>query len=86
MAPIYPSLAQKAGISGVVRLEAIIGKDGTIQKLRVLDGHPMLPKAALQAVQQWRYEPTLFHGGHPVEVSTWINVVFSMKEETEPKK
>jgi len=75
VAPVYPPIAQQARISGVVRLDAIIAKNGTIQKLRVLDGHPLLVQAALQAVKQWGYEPTLVHGS-PVEVITEISIVF----------
>jgi protein TonB len=74
--PIYPPVARTARISGTVRLEAIIAKDGTIQNLRVVgQAHPLLIQAALQAVQQWRYEPTLL-SGEPVEVETIIDVVF----------
>ncbi len=85
VAPVYPPIAQQARISGNVRLEAIIGKSGTIQRLRVLGGHPLLVQAAIQAVQQWRYEPTVVDG-EPVEVITEINVVFRMLEKNGPKE
>ncbi|NIP13689.1 MAG: TonB family protein, partial [Pseudomonas stutzeri] len=75
VAPVYPSIAQEAGIRGTVRLEALIAKDGAIETLRVLDGHLFLVQPALRAVQQWRYEPTLVKG-EPVEVITEINVAF----------
>ena len=67
--PIYPPLAKQARIQGVVRLNAIIGKDGTIQNLTVASGHPLLVPAALEAVKQWVYKPTLLNG-EPVEVVT----------------
>jgi len=75
--PEYPPLAKMARIQGTVRLEAIISKDGTIQDLKVLSGHPLLVKAALDAVKQWRYQPTLLNG-EPVEVVTEIDVNFTL--------
>ncbi len=77
--PIYPPLARQTRISGTVRLHAIIGKDGTIQQLEVLSGHPLLQQAALDAVRQWRYQPTLLNG-EPVEVDTTIDVIFSLNQ------
>lgn len=75
--PIYPPIAKQARIQGTVRLEAIIAKDGSIQNLRVVEGHPLLVQSAVQAVQQWRYQPTLLNN-EPVEVETIINVIFKM--------
>ncbi|HTQ57703.1 MAG TPA: energy transducer TonB [Bryobacteraceae bacterium] len=75
--PIYPPLAKQARISGVVRLDAIIGKDGTIQNLHVISGHPLLVPAALEAVKQWVYQPTLLNG-EAVEVVTQIDVNFTL--------
>ncbi len=75
--PEYPPLAKMARIQGTVKLEAIIAKDGTIQDLKVLSGHPLLVKAALDAVKQWRYQPTLLNG-QPVEVVTEIDVNFTL--------
>ena len=77
--PEYPPLAKMARIQGVVRLEAIISKEGTIQDLKVLSGHPLLVKSALEAVQRWRYQPTLLNG-EPVEVVTDIDVNFTLSE------
>jgi TonB family protein len=74
--PVYPPLARQTRISGTVRLHAIIGKDGTIQSLEVMSGHPLLQQAALDAVRQWRYQPTLLNG-EPVDVDTTIDVIFS---------
>ena len=75
--PEYPPLAKMARIQGTVRLEAVIAKDGTIQDLKVLSGHPLLVQAALDAVKQWRYQPTLLNGD-PVEVVTEIDVNFTL--------
>ncbi len=75
--PAYPPLASRARIQGTVVLEAIIAKDGSVQNLRVIEGHPMLVQAAVQAVQQWRYQPTILNN-EPVEVETIINVVFKL--------
>ena len=77
--PEYPPLAKMARIQGTVRLEAIISKDGTIQDLKVIQGHPLLVKAALEAVQRWRYQPTLLNG-EPVEVVTEIDVNYTLAE------
>ncbi|HET7150846.1 MAG TPA: TonB family protein [Candidatus Acidoferrum sp.] len=77
--PIYPPLARQTRISGTVRLHAIISKDGTIQQLEVISGHPLLQQAALDAVRQWRYQPTLLNG-EPVEVDTTIDVIFSLNQ------
>ena len=75
--PVYPPLAKSARIQGTVQLSAVIGKDGNIQELAVIEGHPMLIQAAMAAVQQWQYKPTMLNG-QPVEVATQINVVFSL--------
>jgi protein TonB len=75
--PIYPPLAKQARISGHVLLNAIIGKDGTIQNLTVASGHPLLIPAALEAVKQWVYQPTLLNND-PVEVVTQIDVNFTL--------
>ena len=55
--PQYPPLARQARIQGSVVLQAVISKDGTIQGLRLVSGHPMLAPAAIDAVKQWRYKP-----------------------------
>jgi protein TonB len=75
--PQYPPLAKQARIQGVVVLQALIGKDGTITNLHVVSGHPMLTNAALEAVKEWKYKP-YFLNGEPVEVETTINVNFSL--------
>jgi protein TonB len=75
--PQYPPLARQARVSGTVKLHAIIAKDGTVQELQVMGGHPLLIQAALDAVRQWRYRPTLLNG-EPVEVDTTIDVIFTL--------
>lgn len=75
--PTYPPLARQARIQGSVVLQAVIAKDGTIQNLRLVSGHPMLAPAAIDAVKQWRYKP-YFLNGEPVEVETQITVNFTL--------
>jgi len=77
--PQFPSLALQTKTQGTVRLHAIISRDGRITSLDVLSGHPFLVKAALDAVRQWRYRPTLLNG-EPVEVETSITVIFRLRE------
>ena len=77
--PAYPPLARQVRISGTVRLTGQIGKDGTIQKLSVMSGHPLLIPAALEAVRQWVYRPTILNG-EPVEVITTIDVNFTLTQ------
>lgn len=75
--PVYPPLARQTRVSGTVRLRVTIGKDGAVQQLEVLSGHPLLVQSAMDAVKQWRYKPTLLNGA-PVEVDTEIDVNFSL--------
>jgi len=75
--PLYPDDARKARVQGTVRLHVIIGKDGSIEQMEVASGHPMLVQAAIDAVRQWRYRPTLLNG-EPVEVDTTIDVIFML--------
>src|SRR6202047_3528714 len=77
--PVYPPLARQTRISGTVRLHAIISKSGSVESLEVLSGHPLLVRAAMDAVQQWKYKPTLLNG-EPVEVDTTIDVIFSLNQ------
>jgi TonB family protein len=79
MPPEYPKEARKKGISGTVRLHVIVAKDGSIEQLEVMSGHPLLQQAALDAVRQWRYQPTLLNGS-PVEVDTTIDVIFAFNQ------
>jgi protein TonB len=75
--PVYPPLAKQARISGTVHFTAIIGRDGTIQNLQLISGHPLLVPAAREAVIQWVYRPTMLNG-EPVEVITQIDVNFTL--------
>ncbi len=75
--PPYPPLARETRVQGEVRLHAIISRDGSITSLDVISGHPLLVRAALDAVRQWRYRPTMLNG-EPVEVETFITVVFQL--------
>ena len=77
--PLYPLPARQLRISGTVHLLGIIAKDGTIQKLQVLSGHPLLRQAALDAVSQWVYRPT-FLNNQAVEVEAPIDVVFTLSQ------
>jgi protein TonB len=73
--PLYPPIARQARVQGAVELRAIISKNGTIENLLVVSGHPMLSAAAIEAVRQWRYRPYLLNG-EPIEVETEITVNF----------
>jgi protein TonB len=71
--PAYPPAAKQARIQGVVVLEAEISKEGTIDNLKVITGHPLLIQAATDAVKQWRYKPMMLNN-EPVPVVTTITV------------
>jgi len=73
--PQYPPLARQARIQGNVVLHAVIDKDGRVGELQVISGHPLLVQSALEAVKNWRYQPTQLNGD-PVEVDTTITVTF----------
>jgi protein TonB len=75
--PTYPPLARQARIQGVVILQAQISKEGNIQNLQLISGHPMLAPAAIEAVKQWKYKPYLLNG-EPVEVDTQVQVNFTL--------
>jgi len=75
--PEYPPLARQARIQGTVILRAIINREGRIENLQLLSGHPMLVQAAIDAVRQWRYRPYVLND-QPVEVETQITVNFTL--------
>jgi protein TonB len=77
--PAYPALARAARVQGTVRIQALIARDGSIGDLQVLSGPPLLIAAAMEAVKQWRYQPTLLNG-EPVEVVTEILVTFALSQ------
>ncbi len=78
-APVYPPLARASRIEGMVVLSAVVAKDGSIAGLQTISGHPLLVRAALEAVSKWRYEPTVIDG-QPVEVATRITVTFKLDD------
>jgi protein TonB len=75
--PAYPTIAKAARVQGTVRIEAVIATNGAIRNLQVMSGPPLLVQAAVAAVQQWRYQPTLL-SSVPVEVATEIDVNFTL--------
>jgi len=75
--PAYPEMAKQVRVQGVVEFTAIIGKTGSIEHLQLVRGHPLLVKAAEEAILQWKYKPTLLNG-EPVEVITDIVVNFTL--------
>lgn len=77
VAPQYPLIAQRAQVEGVVVLEAVLDETGRVDRMRVLRSEPLLDEAAVQAVRQWRYTPTLLNG-IPVPVLMTITVKFSL--------
>jgi periplasmic protein TonB len=76
--PVYPPIARITRTQGIVVLEAVINKEGTIDTLRVLSGHPVLAQAAMDAVKQWRYRPTILNGD-PIDVLTTVTVTFTLQ-------
>jgi TonB family protein len=76
--PVYPETAKLARIQGPVKFAARIGKDGSVESLHLVSGHPLLVKGAEDAVIQFRYKPTLVNG-QPVVVATEITVNFTLK-------
>ena len=79
--PVYPVSMRQAGREGVVPIDAIIGRDGTVTSVRVLSAqvHPDFAIAAVDAVRQWRFSPTLLNGA-PVEVVMTVSVRFSLSD------
>jgi TonB family protein len=76
--PVYPEEAKAAGIQGVVILDCVIGEDGTVIETLVLESVPELDQAAIDAVMQWLYEPTLLNG-EPVEVEMTVTITFTLR-------
>jgi protein TonB len=77
--PAYPPLARSTRVQGTVEFTALISKEGRIENLQLVHGHPLLVNAAREAVLQWRYRPTLLNG-EPVEVITDIVVNFTLAQ------
>jgi protein TonB len=76
--PTYPPFAKTARMAGVVRLIALIGKDGAVQDVQIVSGNPVLARAAVDAVRQWVYRPTVIEG-NPREVSAPIELNFTLE-------
>jgi len=76
--PIYPPLAKQTHREGRVELRAIIGTDGTVRSLEIVAGDPLLERSAVEAVQQWRYKPTILNG-QAVEIDTYITVIYTVQ-------
>jgi TonB family protein len=77
--PVYPPAAKAAGIQGPVVMDVIIGRDGYVREIRVTSGDPALTQAAVDAVKQWIYKPTMLNGS-PVEVQTMVTVNFALAQ------
>ena len=77
--PRYPQEAKDKNIQGVVKLQAIVAKDGSVKKLTVISGDPLLAKSSLETVKHWRYQPTLVDG-KAVEVKTVVEINFSLAD------
>ena len=75
--PQYPPLARQARIQGIVVLRAMISREGKIENLQVITGHPLLVKSAMDAVLQWRYRP-YYLNNEPVELETQVTVNFTL--------
>lgn len=76
--PVYPLLALKTRVSGTVVIQAIIDEVGRVESIEVVEGHPLLVEAAVDAIQQWRYSPTLLNG-EPLPVSARVTVIFTLR-------
>jgi protein TonB len=78
VSPVYPELALRGRVEGQVVIEAVIGPTGDVQETRVLKAKPLLTEAALAAVRQWKYTPTLLNG-RPVPVVMTVTVTFTLR-------
>jgi protein TonB len=76
--PLYPAIARAANVSGVVILEATIGEDGNVRDVRPIRSIPLLDQAAVDAVRQWRFTPTLLNN-QPVAVLMTVTVAFNLQ-------
>ena len=85
-APVYPRLARQARISGAVRMAVWISADGDVEGIRLMSGHPLLVKAAMDAVRQWLYRPTAVWHGRPADVVTTVTVNFDLRSDGAPEQ
>jgi protein TonB len=81
VAPVYPALARAANVQGIVIMEARIEQDGSVGDAKVIKSIPLLDQAALDAVKQWRFTPTLLNG-QPVAVTMTLTINFALGENT----
>lgn len=77
--PVYPDIARNARVQGTVTLEAVLDTSGNVTQLRVVHSEPLLDRAALDAVRQWKYSPTMY-GGRPVSVLMTITIRFTLNQ------
>jgi protein TonB len=78
VAPVYPAIARQARVQGTVVIQAVIGVDGAVRDAQVQNSVPLLDQSALDAVRQWRYQPTLLNGV-PVSVIMTVSVRFTLE-------
>lgn len=76
--PIYPHIAIASRVSGIVVLDVRVDEDGNVENIRVFSGHPLLREAAVEAVRQWKYSPTILNG-EPVPVVATVTVIFTLR-------
>jgi protein TonB len=81
--PIYPPLAKEARIQGDVVLESVIDQQGKVTQMKVVSGSPLLVQSAIQALEQWRYQPTMLNG-QPVAVDMIVTLHFQLGGNGEP--
>lgn len=77
--PVYPTQAKQDRVQGTVQLDVVIDKEGHVEQVSVLAGPEPLIQAAVDAVKQWTYKPTLLNG-EPVKVETTVNVNFTLAQ------
>ena len=76
--PVYPELAKRARVSGIVLLQVVVSETGQVKDAKLIRGHPLLNQSAIDAVRQWQYSPTLLNG-EPVPVIATVTVNFVLK-------
>jgi TonB family protein len=77
--PVYSREARQARLQGRVRLQIVVARDGHVEDLKLVFGHPLLVSAAVEAVRQYRYKPTLLNG-KPVQVTSQVEVLFTFSK------
>ncbi len=83
--PQYPETARLAGVEGIVLLQVLVSQDGVVSDIEILRGHPLLNEAAISAVRQWRYSPTLLNGSSiPTIATVTVNFVLQSAPAQEP--